>query len=164
MVRSGFHLNSNWKQSELQLEKLAKSHRSIKKCDLSKCTHFCNVLPLMKKSQNGPFTPYKPKNFDLEAVWISPQKLAKSQKHKNPRKTEKNIYLKNPSSMSLAIPQIHKCTKFHTNRIKTVTARPVTNFIRQTDTQTDDRQTDKRSFYCSFSVLGDQNVQKKSFS
>ena len=46
-----------------------------------------------------------------------------------------------------------------------MTARPVTNFIRQADRQTTDtRQTDRQNFYCIFLVLEVQNVEKKSFS
>ena len=51
-----------------------------------------------------------------------------------------------------------------------MTARPVTNFIRQTDRQTHDRhttdtrQTDRQNFHCIFLVLEVQNVEKKSIS
>ena len=83
--------------------------------------------------------------------WLS------SKNTKNPIKTEKNRNFKKPSRVSLGIAQIHKCTKFHKNRTKTVTAGPMTNFIRQTHR----RQRDRQNFYCSFSVLGVQNVQKK---
>ena len=61
--------------------------------------------PLKKESYNGAFIPKKPKNFDLEMVWIPPQKFAKPQKYKKKTiKTEKNQKFKNLSWVSLGIP------------------------------------------------------------
>ena len=71
---------SNWMMSGIHLQKFAKSHKTTKQCYISKSTYFLHSIPLIKQSQKQPFTPQKQKKAELDNVWNSPPKIAKSYK------------------------------------------------------------------------------------
>ena len=133
--------NSIWKYSQFHLEKLGKSHRTIYRCNNSKRINFCNVLHTIKVLEWSIY-PIESIKIRFGSGLDLTSKICCLKNTKNPIKTEKNQSFKKSFSVFLSIPQIYKCTKFHTNRTKTVTARLVTKFIRQTHRQTDRRQTD----------------------